>query len=174
MAVPLFTSPKPRHCLKLYRTASTGSPIRFERAQAQARHGVRCQPSGLLAHVAGTRGQCRAVATPSSRRTTVLVYALPIKSIRLDFQQPDHLDGDTVTEIAAALTRGEILPPWWSGTTARTTGLQDGFPRIAAAVSVGRAGIEAEVSPGTLADIEYDWQEYLDALRRKLRSDSGN
>jgi ParB-like chromosome segregation protein Spo0J len=46
--------------------------------------------------------------------------------------------------------------------------LEDGFHRVEAAKRAGVGEIEAEVLPGTLADMEADFQEYLKALKKSL------
>jgi hypothetical protein len=46
--------------------------------------------------------------------------------------------------------------------------LEDGFHRVEATKRVGVEEIEAEILPGTLADMEANYQEYLKALRESL------
>ena len=93
---------------------------------------------------------------------------LPIKTIRLDFQGPEYLDEEKVWEIANALRSGEILPPIVARYDGENYWCQDGFHRVAAAVSLGSEDIEAEVIPGTLADIESDHKQFIAALRSDL------
>lgn len=77
---------------------------------------------------------------------------IAIKAIRRDFQDPDFLIPAKVHEIAAALQRGEAIPPVQVGANGEAYWLQDGFHRIEAALSIGREEIEAEIVSGTPAD----------------------
>jgi uncharacterized ParB-like nuclease family protein len=77
---------------------------------------------------------------------------MPIKSIRRDLQHPDSLISGKVREIAAALERGEGLPPVIVRRDGENYWLQDGFHRVEAALSLGREEIDAEILLGTPAD----------------------
>jgi len=92
---------------------------------------------------------------------------LPIEVIRLDFQEPAFLFDEKVAEIAAAFLRGEVLPPVVVRYDGATYQLQDGFHRIAAMVSIGRKETEAEVIPGTLADMQAEFERMIREHRGK-------
>jgi ParB-like chromosome segregation protein Spo0J len=72
---------------------------------------------------------------------------LPIKIIRRDFDEPELLFNEKVQEIAEAMRRGDTIPPITVCYDGREYRLQDGFYRVAAALSLGRHMIEAEVPP---------------------------
>jgi ParB-like chromosome segregation protein Spo0J len=99
----------------------------------------------------------------------VHVVKVPIKAIRRDFQPPEHypLNDETVAEITSALRRGETLPPVVVRFDGENYWLQDGFHRVEAVLSLGREEIEAEVRPGTLADIEAEFKQVVREHRGK-------
>jgi ParB-like chromosome segregation protein Spo0J len=92
---------------------------------------------------------------------------LPIKAIRRDFQGEGYIFDEKVTEIASALRSGIVLPPVVVRYDGETYWLQDGFHRIAAMVSIGWEETEAEVIPGTLADIQSDFDRMIREMRGK-------
>ena len=49
--------------------------------------------------------------------------------------------------------------------------LQDGYHRVQAALRCGMAGLDAEILPGTLQDMEAEFRQALDALKSELRKD---
>jgi ParB-like chromosome segregation protein Spo0J len=92
---------------------------------------------------------------------------LPIKVIRRDFQEPDYLFNEKVAEFAAALRRGDTIPPVVVRYDGERYWLQDGFHRIEAALSLGHEEIDAEVTSGTLADIQADFDRMTREMRGK-------
>jgi ParB-like chromosome segregation protein Spo0J len=92
---------------------------------------------------------------------------LPVTSIRRDFQPEEYMLEERVGEFVAALNRGEVFPP----VTVRYDGeeywLQDGFHRIAAMLSIGRAEVDVEIVPGTLADIQAEFDRMIREMRGK-------
>lgn len=86
---------------------------------------------------------------------------LPIKAIRLDFQDPEHLFGEKVWEIAQAMLRGDTFEPIVVRFDSENYWLQDGFHRMAAARSLNHQEIEAEVTPGTLEDMQAEFDQAL-------------
>jgi hypothetical protein len=94
---------------------------------------------------------------------------LPISSIRLDFQPPENLDEDSVDLYIEVLQRGGALPPVRVRFDGLNYFLEDGFHRVEAARRVGVDGIDADVLPGTLEDMEADFREYLQKLKASLR-----
>ena len=93
---------------------------------------------------------------------------LPVNAIRLDFQPAENLLEDTVDEYVEMLLRGEELAPIRVRFDGTDYFLEDGFHRIEAAKRLGVSKIEAEVLPGTLADMEANFQKFLNALRKSL------
>ena len=94
---------------------------------------------------------------------------LPIADIRLDFQPPQNLDEMTVETYVLAFKEGCQVEPvtvYWNG---ETFWLFYGFHRVEAARRCGHTEIDAEIIPGTSADMEAKWQSFLDALRADLR-----
>lgn len=92
---------------------------------------------------------------------------LPISIIRRDFQPEEYMIHVRVEELVLALHRGEVFPPVVVRYDGESYWLQDGFHRIAAMVYVGREDIEAEVIPGTLADIQDDFDRMMREMRGK-------
>jgi uncharacterized ParB-like nuclease family protein len=93
-----------------------------------------------------------------------------IKAIRRDFQEPcspsDSNHDERVSGIAQRLQAGEDPPePIVVRYDGENYWLQDGFHRVEAALSIGRVEIEAEVIPGTLADIQGEH----DRMKREMR-----
>src|SRR5579884_3439421 len=95
---------------------------------------------------------------------------LPIGSIRLDFQAEECLDPETVFGYADRLRCGEEIAAVTVQFDGRVYWLRDGFHRLAAARSLGRESIEAEVLNGTYADMEAEWQQTLRAALSHLRN----
>jgi ParB-like chromosome segregation protein Spo0J len=90
---------------------------------------------------------------------------IPIKIVRLDFQKSKFLDEEKVWELAQAIERGDAIPPITIRFDGEHYWLQDGFHRLAAASSLGRDQIDAEILPGTLADMKREYKEMLRAQR---------
>jgi ParB-like chromosome segregation protein Spo0J len=107
-----------------------------------------------------------------SQRQPDRIEVLPLGRIRLDFQpDPDYLLDEKVVGLVAAFRRGDKIEPvrvFFDGTT---YWLADGFHRFAAARQLRFRGIEAEVVLGTYADIEAEWREGLEAIKRNLRGE---
>jgi ParB-like chromosome segregation protein Spo0J len=82
---------------------------------------------------------------------------LQISLIRRDFQDPELLFDEKVHQIAEAMRRGEIIPPVTVRHDGENYWLQDGFHRVAAAVSIGRDAIKVESLPGARADIQAEF-----------------
>jgi ParB-like chromosome segregation protein Spo0J len=95
---------------------------------------------------------------------------LPFEIIRLDFQPKENLIEETVESYVSAIRNGEKLEP----ITVRFDGsnyfLQDGFHRLEAARRTARKEIRADVSPGTLEEMEAEWREMLDRLKESWRA----
>jgi uncharacterized protein (DUF1015 family) len=94
---------------------------------------------------------------------------ISVNAIRLDFQPQENLLEDTVNEYVEMLQHGEELPPIRLRFDGTDYFLEDGFHRVEAAKRVGVGEIEAEILPGTLADMEVNFQEYLKALKKSIR-----
>ena len=98
---------------------------------------------------------------------------LPIRKLRLDFQPRENLIDEQITFYVNKFRRREKVNPVLVYYDGEHYYLADGFHRVAAAMSVGRKRIMAEVVPGTLADMEAAWQGYLEAIRESLRRRPG-
>jgi uncharacterized ParB-like nuclease family protein len=94
---------------------------------------------------------------------------LPIASIRLDFQPVDCLDVETVHAYAETLRAGRVIVPVTVQFDGQVYWLRDGFHRLAAARSLGRETIEAELVKGTYAEMEAEWKQSLGAALAELR-----
>jgi len=94
---------------------------------------------------------------------------LPIANIHLDFQPEENLIEETVVEYVCRLLSGEVIEPVVVRYDGTRYLLFDGFHRLEAAKRVGAQTIEAEVSPGTLADMQAEFQECLKEVKKFLR-----
>ena len=97
---------------------------------------------------------------------------LPLDCIRRDFQDDEFLIEDSVNECVVAFHRGDKIEPIRVFFDGAEYWLADGFHRVAAALRVGRREIEAAVVLGTYADMDAEWREGLEAIKRYLRGES--
>jgi uncharacterized ParB-like nuclease family protein len=97
---------------------------------------------------------------------------LRLDDIRLDFQKSVHLIEDTVLEYVQCLERGEKLPPIQVRFDGTNYFCEDGFHRVEASRRFGRKTIVANVTPGTLADMEANFNNYLAALKKSLSEEA--
>jgi hypothetical protein len=109
---------------------------------------------------------------------TVRERTLRLDEILLDFQSTDFLIEETVYEYMTKMQRGVAIDPVIVRFDGSRYFCQDGFHRIEAAKRIGRKRIKAQISPGTLAEMEAEFQEKvmpevkktLQAWARGLRS----
>src|SRR5437763_1000948 len=94
---------------------------------------------------------------------------LPIRAIRLDFQPPECLDPETVHRYVMAKSDGEVIAPVRVYFDGEVHWLADRFHRVAALQAMGLDEVEAEVVPGTYADMEAEWNRLIEAVRSDLR-----
>jgi hypothetical protein len=94
---------------------------------------------------------------------------LAIKNIRLDFQPPENLIELTVKQYINQIQRRDTLPPIRVRFDGSNYFCEDGFHRLEAARRIGRRKLAAEVFPGTLADMEAEYQKYLKRLKKELK-----
>ena len=94
---------------------------------------------------------------------------IKLSSLRLDFQPPENLIEDTVVEFQAKFRNGETVDPVFVRFDGTYYFLQDGFHRVEAARREGLDEIDAEVEPGTLAEMESEFRQTVDALKKSLR-----
>ena len=83
---------------------------------------------------------------------------LPIRSIRLDFQHEENLIQETVEEFITLIRGGHVFPPITVYFDGETYWLADGFHRVHAARRLRRRKIEAEIVPGTFAEMEAEFK----------------
>jgi len=98
------------------------------------------------------------------------VQRLAIQELRLNFQPPENLSDERVNYYVKKFRVREKVYPVRIYYDGAHYYLNDGFHRVAAALKVGRRMIQAEVVRGTLADMEADWQRYLQELKKSLAS----
>jgi|SRR5882724_5443136 len=96
------------------------------------------------------------------------VMRLPLEMIRLDFQPHENLIPEVVMDYRERMKRRDRIEAVVVCHDGANYWLQDGFHRFEAARDLGRKTILAEVIPGTLADMEAEWQRYLTALKSEL------
>ncbi len=103
--------------------------------------------------------------------STPTVRALRIKNIRLDFQPAEDLLEHKVQMFVARLECGEKPPLLTVRFDGRNYFLQDGFHRVEAARRHGLKTMRAEIFPGTLADMEREFNGRLKRFLSRLRAD---
>ena len=101
-----------------------------------------------------------------------MLKRLAIKTIRLDFQRPENLLEETVTEYVYRLRRRESLLPIRVRFDGTNYFLEDGFHRLEAARRIGRKQIKARILLGTLAQMEVRWNKALDRLKADLAKEA--
>jgi hypothetical protein len=89
--------------------------------------------------------------------------------LRLDFQSPECLIEEVVWKYAERITVGETLEPITVRFDGESYFVQDGFHRVEAARGCGLSGVDADISPGTLQDMEAEFCEMLKILKADLR-----
>ena len=94
---------------------------------------------------------------------------LRITQIRLDFQPAECLIEETVQTYVDRLKRGDRLSPLRVRFDGTNYFLEDGFHRFEAARRLRLKTVEAWILPGTLAEMETEYADYLKRLRTELR-----
>jgi len=97
------------------------------------------------------------------------IAKMRLSELRLDFQPPENLLEDEVSRYVEKLRSGQSFPPVYVRFDGVNYFLQDGFHRVEAAKREGVEELAAEIAPGTLADIEAEFQDSLKAIRAGLR-----
>jgi ParB-like nuclease domain len=100
-------------------------------------------------------------------------FMLRVETIRLDFQLTECLIEETVREYMEQLRRGDAIQPLSVRFDGTDYFLVDGFHRLEAARRLALTSIEAEVSPGTLAEMEAEYSRYLTRLKKGLARKAG-
>jgi hypothetical protein len=93
---------------------------------------------------------------------------LKIGRICLDFQPRENLIDERVAEYVEDMRRRAKIDPVIVYYDGKDYLLKDGFHRVEAALRLGRKTILAEVTPGTLSEMEAEWQRVLAAVRADL------
>lgn len=93
---------------------------------------------------------------------------IQLNILRLDFQPSENLIEETVWQYTEKLRKGDALPPLYVRFDGSNYFLQDGFHRVEAARRVGITELDAEVSPGTLAEMESEFRDALKAIKQQL------
>jgi uncharacterized protein (DUF1015 family) len=75
-----------------------------------------------------------------------------------------------VQELASRALNGEEFPPISVYFDGKDYWVADGFHRVYATKSIRRRKIAAEITLGTYADMQEEWQTMLKAIREDLRS----
>jgi ParB-like chromosome segregation protein Spo0J len=101
-----------------------------------------------------------------------MMKMIPLTKIRLDFQPPEVLDEKKVIEYVTKIRNKEALPVIHLRFDGNSYFLQDGFHRVEAAKRCGLKTLKAEITPGTLKDMEKEFQTSLESARAKLRQES--
>jgi hypothetical protein len=93
---------------------------------------------------------------------------LNLDQICLIFQPPENLIEPVVLEYVERMKRHEKLEPILVCFDGERYFLKDGFHRVEAARRLKRRKITANVTRGTLEEMEAEWQEYLRAVKQDL------
>jgi hypothetical protein len=137
-----------------------------------SRVSARQKNSSKLSNDANTNGAWKREREKASDRKQEL-KTLEIKKIRLDFQPPDNLIESTVEEYIRLIKRGDKLSPIRVRFDGTNYFCEDGFHRIEATRRTGRKNIAAEVFPGTLEEMEAEFQEkFLRRLKKELNREN--
>ena len=98
---------------------------------------------------------------------------LPITKLLLGFQRSENLIDEDVNSYVNKFRRREKVDPVLVYYDGENYHLADGFHRVAAATKLGRKTILAEVVRGTRADMDAEFQRYLEEVREFLRGRPG-
>ncbi|GEM_PF-6664755 len=103
--------------------------------------------------------------------STPLIKRVSISNIRLDFQLPEVLDREKVIEYVNKIKHRETLPLIQVRFDGENYFLQDGFHRVEAAKRCGLKTLKAEVTKGTIKDMEEEFQTSLKTALVELRKE---
>jgi hypothetical protein len=112
----------------------------------------------------GENGDCDMNEQP----TKGMRRMLQIDQICLVFQPPENLFETDVQKYVKRMTRREKIEPISVRYDGERYLLKDGFHRLEAARRLKRRKISAEVTKGTLEEMEAEWQQHLKALKLSL------
>jgi uncharacterized ParB-like nuclease family protein len=113
---------------------------------------------------------------PNQRGPGTLIEVEPklslikIDILRLDFQAAECLIEETVRDKMQQIANGQPLEPILVRFDGESYFVQDGFHRVEAARRSGISEIDAEISPGTMQEMEHEFRKFLDALKTDLAS----
>jgi hypothetical protein len=93
---------------------------------------------------------------------------LALNQICLDFQPPENLIEPVVQVYMARIRRGEKIAPIVVCFDGKRYLLKNGYHRVEAARRLARRSISAEVTKGTLAEMEAEFQRMLQAVKDDL------
>jgi hypothetical protein len=91
----------------------------------------------------------------------------------MDFQPPENLIEETVLAYVNCLNGGNTLAWLRVRFDGHNYFLEDGFHRVEAARRCGLKSLKAEILPGSLAEMEVEFRDYLKRLRESLKTDGG-
>jgi len=106
--------------------------------------------------------------TDKGSAVPVLKRKIRISELRLDFQPPEVLSEEDVLRYVEMLRDAQALPPVYVRFDGVNYFLQDGFHRVEAAKREGIPEVEAEITSGTLAEMESEFQDGLKAALAEL------
>ena len=107
------------------------------------------------------------------RKSPKRVGLVAVNAIRLDFQPLENLIEETVHDYVGRIERGEALAPLSVRFDGQSYFLEDGFHRVEAAKRCGVKSLRAEIVAGTLAEMEVDFRDYIDHLKKSLSRQKG-
>lgn len=97
------------------------------------------------------------------------IKQLNLEEVRLDFQPPENLIEETVREKMQRIRDGEPIEPIVVRFDGERYLLQDGFHRVEAARRCGIAKLDAEITPGSLQDMEAEYTIMVEKIKASMR-----
>jgi hypothetical protein len=93
---------------------------------------------------------------------------IKLEILRLDFQSAKCLIEETVREKMQQIADGQSLEPIAVRYDGESYFVEDGFHRVEAARRAGLTEIDAEISAGTLAEMEAEWIRMMEVQKAEL------
>jgi hypothetical protein len=96
---------------------------------------------------------------------------IKLRVLRLDFQPAENLIEENVQAIMRQIAAGQLPKPIDVRFDGESYFVRDGFHRVDAARRCGLLEIDANISSGTLHEMEDEFREMLKKLNAELRKD---
>ena len=97
---------------------------------------------------------------------------IKLSVLRLDFQPLENLIEENVQEMMQQIAAGQIPEPIEVRFDGEYYFIEDGFHRVEAARRCGLSEIDANISPGTLQEMEDEFSGFLEKLKQQLKREA--